>query len=86
VFGKSGVWSGTATTLNSTFLNGTNGVELDGAGGQSAGQGVAAGDFNGDGIADIIIGAPATSSSTGAVYVYFGKRSGWTTHIDLDGL
>jgi hypothetical protein len=89
VFGKSGGWSSTPTTLDSTFLNGTNGIELDGANGEAAGFCVAAGDLNGDGIADIIIGAPDTTINgvtTGAVYVYFGKTSGWSTPVNLDGL
>jgi hypothetical protein len=84
VFGKSGPWSGTATTLDSTFLNGTNGVELDGGN-----VCVAVGDLNGDGIADIIIGFPGATINgvtTGAVYVYFGKTSGWSTPVNLDGL
>jgi hypothetical protein len=84
VFGKSGPWSGTATTLDSTFLNGSNGVELDGGN-----VCVAVGDLNGDGIADILIGAPGTTINgvtTGAVYVVFGKTSGWTSPVSLDGL
>ena len=44
--------------LNSTFLNGTNGSEYDGTVFTAwSGNSVAAGDVNGDGIADIIIGA-----------------------------
>jgi hypothetical protein len=89
VFGKGGAWSGTASTLNATFVNGTNGIELDGANGEDAGWSVAVGDVNGDGIADILIGAPGTTINgvtTGAVYVYFGKNSGWTTPGSLDGL
>src|SRR5262249_45113854 len=38
VFGKGGAWSPTPITLDSTFLNGTNGVELDGANGEGAGS------------------------------------------------
>jgi hypothetical protein len=41
------------------------------------------------GVADILIGAPGTTINgvtTGAVYVYFGKTSGWTTPVSLDGL
>jgi hypothetical protein len=74
VFGKSGAWSGTATPLNSTFLNGPNGfngAEFDGIGG-NAGNSVAAGDVNGDGRDDIIIGAPNARSGLGSVYVVFG--------------
>ncbi|MDE3016885.1 MAG: FG-GAP repeat protein [Pseudomonadota bacterium] len=66
----------TPVTLSSTFLNGTNGVEFDGTASGSAGSSVAAGDVNGDGISDLIVGAPY--SSNGAVYVVFGKQAGWT--------
>jgi len=34
-----------------------------------------AGDFNGDGLDDIIIGARSESSSTGAAYLYLGRTS-----------
>lgn len=55
VFGKTSGWSSTATALNASFLNGVNGAEFDGAAGSYAGRPVAAGDVNGDGIADLII-------------------------------
>ena len=41
-----------------------------------------AGDFNHDGIDDIIIGAPGFSAYTGKVYIIFGRSSG-STDIDL---
>ena len=41
-----------------------------------------AGDFNHDGIDDIIIGAPGYSSNTGRVYIIYGKSSG-STDINL---
>ena len=59
VFGAAGGWP---TTMSLSTLNGTNGFELDGVNvGMSlvqAGASVAAGDINGDGKADIIIGVP----------------------------
>ena len=76
VFGKASGWPASAQPLNSTFLNGTNGVEFDAAAaGYWAGTTVAAGDINGDGKADIIIGASeyAVNGAAGAVYVVFGK-------------
>ncbi len=38
-----------------------------------------AGDMNGDGYADLVVGASGASSSTGSVYVYFGGPSGLVT-------
>lgn len=55
--------------------------------GDQAGMGMAAaGDFNRDGLADIIIGAPfngAKGYGTGKVYVIYGRRSGWTSQMKL---
>ena len=44
-----------------------------------------AGDINGDGFADIIIGDPAANGQAGAAYVIFGKASGFGT-INLASL
>ncbi len=63
-----------------TLINGTTGVRFDAAAsGDSdyAGFPVATGDINGDGIADVIIGAWGPSY-TGYTYVVFGKRTNWT--------
>lgn len=85
VFGRKSGWSGTTTTLDSSFINGVNGVEFDGIGsdaadGYDAGYSVAAGDVNGDGISDLIIGAPDADPDgnrwAGSVYVVFGKKCG----------
>ena len=76
-------WSTCPCTLNSPFLNGTNGAEFDGANGEELGNAVAAGDINGDGISDLIMGAygasPGSNSSAGAVYVVFGKTGAWSS-------
>ena len=49
-----------------------------------------AGDVNGDGIDDLIIGAwradPNGNSSAGASYVVFGKRDGFDANFDLASL
>ena len=70
VFGKT-VWN---ATLSLSTLNGINGFEMDGeAANDNCGRSVnAAGDVNGDGVSDIIIGAPGASSSTGKTYIVFG--------------
>jgi uncharacterized protein (TIGR03437 family) len=53
------------------------------------GTSVATGDFNGDGIADLVIGAPGADVTTekreplGAAYLIFGARSGLPTTYDL---
>ena len=70
---------------------GSNGFRIDGPAGNSAvvPMSVAgAGDVNGDGLADVIVGFPAASNNgrmhSGSAYVVFGKRS--TTTVDLANL
>ena len=36
-----------------------------------------AGDFNGDGYSDIIVGAPSRSNNEGAAFIYYGTESGY---------
>jgi hypothetical protein len=57
VFGKDGAF---ASTINLSSLNGTNGFQINGglAGDQSGRAVSGAGDVNGDGYDDLIIGAP----------------------------
>lgn len=67
------------THFNLSSLNGTNGFRLDGVNaGDLSGRSVAtAGDVNGDGLADVIIGAvgasPNGQTSAGSSYVVFGR-------------
>src|SRR5262245_37776817 len=59
-------------------LDGTNGFRLDGATYDRSGHSVAsAGDVNGDGFADLIIGAPDAETYAGSTYVVFGKAAGF---------
>jgi len=89
VFGKA---TGFASALNLSTLNGANGFRLDGvAAYDNAGAPVsAAGDVNGDGYADLIVGAsgadPGGKSSAGSSYVVFGKASGFASSLDLSTL
>ncbi len=86
-----GAGAGTILEMELGALNGTNGFRLDGpAVFAEAGRSVAgAGDVNGDGFADMIIGAPGSSphgGSSGSSYVVFGKGSGFAATINLSTL
>ncbi|MEE4331472.1 MAG: integrin alpha [Wenzhouxiangella sp.] len=66
-------------TINLSTLGGDTGFRIDGvASDDFSGRAVSgAGDFNGDGIDDVIIGAPRADpagSSSGSTYVVFGRR------------
>ena len=66
-------------TIQLSTLTGANGFRITGgAAGDSAGLSVsAAGDVNGDGIDDLIVGASSADvngSNSGAAYVIYGKR------------
>ena len=89
VFGRA---SGFATSLDLATLDGTNGFRLDGidAFDRSGASVASAGDVNGDGFADILIGAyggdPGGDSDSGESYVVFGKASGFAVSLDLAAL
>ncbi|MEH2072511.1 MAG: hypothetical protein V7K47_30910 [Nostoc sp.] len=93
VFGGTNVGSG--GTLDLSDLNGTNGFAIDGIfAGDSSGNSVSsAGDINGDGINDLIIGAyradPNFNDVAGQSYVVYGGTnvgSGGTVNLsDLNG-
>src|SRR5215468_6530075 len=87
IFGKAGGLS----NVDPANLAPGDGFRINGAAvGDEAGYSVSsAGDFNGDGFADLIIGAPGADpngqTDTGSAYVIFGKASGFGD-IDLANL
>ena len=87
VFGKA---AGFAANLNLSALDGTNGFQLSGEAERDwSGFSVsAAGDVNGDGFDDLLIGAPYApiSSRSGASYVVFGKAAGFAANLELSSL
>jgi len=77
IFGKD---TGFSAVLNLSALTGPNGFEITGAvAGEKSGTSVSgAGDINGDGFDDLVIGAPARlfgADANGAAYVVFGKAA-----------
>ncbi len=88
VFGKLGGFG--ARNFDLSTLDGTNGFVINGISAfDYSGSSVSAGDFNGDGFQDMIIGAsaadPNNQTSAGASYVVFGKESS-SASVDLSTL
>src|SRR4028118_462261 len=89
VFGSN---SGFGAGLDLSTLNGSNGFAINGiAGGDLSGSSVSsAGDVNGDGFDDLIIGAiwarPNGIIYAGQSYVVFGSNSGFGAGLDLSTL
>jgi hypothetical protein len=87
VFGKA---SGFSATMELSSLDGSNGFRLDGmAEGDDSGRSVSsAGDVNGDGFDDLIVGASSAdlngNDSSGSSYIIFG-RSDFNSDVDFPG-
>ncbi len=84
VFGRTNAYPA-LVTLTNTWLDGTNGVILAGArnniqSGISVGS---AGDVNGDGFGDVMVGANIASGNRGETYLVFGRSSAWPATITL---
>ncbi|MDJ0509298.1 MAG: Ig-like domain-containing protein [Crocosphaera sp.] len=91
VFGSN---SGFSSNLDLSTLDGTKGFVINGINSfdRSGYSASSAGDINGDGFDDIIIGAPTANSNSaieaGETYVVFGSNSGFNASLDpstLDG-
>ncbi|MCB0968137.1 MAG: FG-GAP repeat protein, partial [Ilumatobacter sp.] len=84
--------TGFAASIGSTDLDGTEGFRLiGGMAGDFAGYDIdGAGDVNGDGIGDILVGSfqatPGETPMAGAAYVVFGKDGGFDPVVDLSAL
>lgn len=84
VFGRQAPFT---SPLELSSLDGSNGIRLDGIANQDqSGSSVAsAGDVNGDGIDDFMIGAPYApdDDDAGVNYVIFGRSTSWTSPLSL---
>ncbi|MEO8352620.1 MAG: integrin alpha, partial [Chthoniobacteraceae bacterium] len=88
VFGRA---NGFGANLDLSSLRGPDGFKISGVSeydrsGSAVGG---AGDINGDGFDDVIIGAPSADSSgyaSGATYIVFGKSSGFAANLDVSTL
>ena len=80
--------AGFGSSIQLSSLNGTTGFRLEGIDHlDSSGLSVAsAGDVNGDGFSDVIIGAYARNSYAGVSFVVFGKAASFPSAINLANL
>lgn len=88
VFGKA---NGFDASINLFALNGSNGFKINGIDSDDfSGSSVSsAGDVNGDGFDDLIIGASNATNGlydTGASYIVFGKANGFTSELELSNI
>lgn len=75
-----------AAKIDLKTLSAANGLRIEGiAAGDGGGQAAAAGDVNGDGRSDVVIGAPFAADQRGEAYVVFGQTS-LPAVIELDAL
>lgn len=82
VFGSKEPWS---AIIDLSSLNGKNGFAINGIYLYSGYSVSGAGDINGDGVDDILIGEP-NNLSIGHSYVVFGSKEPWSAIMDLSRL
>lgn len=84
IFGRADAF---AAALDLSSLDGTSGFRIEGAAaGDRSGHGVASGDFDGDGFADVVVGANFASGSalySGSAFVVFGHDGSFTNVLSL---
>jgi Ca2+-binding RTX toxin-like protein len=80
IYGHSGTSS---ASVDVGALDGSNGFSITGGGSTVVED---AGDFNGDGYADLIIGAKNANDSAGAAYLVYGSAGGFGASIDVTAL
>src|SRR5262249_20061373 len=77
-------------TIDGATLTGSTGFQVVGMTPEGHGaDAIAVGDFNGDGIDDIVLGDPGGSAygvRPGVVYLIYGQTSGWTGTFDVSTL
>jgi hypothetical protein len=74
----------TDTALDSLVASATTGFRVAGAtGGARLGASVAKGNFNGDALSDVLLGAPNGYGTNGQVTVLWGRNFGSWNHVDL---
>ncbi|MBL8301066.1 MAG: FG-GAP repeat protein [Rhodanobacteraceae bacterium] len=85
VYGKRPPYSATFALHT---LDGTNGFRLEGgASGDQIGRSVAAaGDFNADGIDDLVVGTTRGTSASGRIFVVFGRSTAFPATISVASL
>lgn len=88
VFGKTSGWT---ADFDVATLNGSNGFRLVGGDEDRAATSIAAGDVNGDGISDLIVGGQSGETYAGIAYVVFGRDTDggddpFAASVDLAGL
>ena len=85
LYGSTGAYAQTLT--HNDFTGRGSGVTLHGPAGGQAGFAVdGAGDVNGDGIDDVVLGAPAVGDHAGQSYIVFGSGQAFPSSVDLSQL